>query len=71
LLRLALSGGLPIVAHHQLVYEYRDVLSRPATLGGSGPTFAKAEIVPAHLIALASPVNVRYLWRPNLAGRRR
>jgi hypothetical protein len=32
LLRLALSGGLPIVAHHKLVYvvyEYRDVLSRP------------------------------------------
>lgn len=66
LLRRALLGGLPLVVHHKLVYEYRDVLSRPRTLAGSSLTFAEAEIVLAHLVAGAASVDVRYLWRPNL-----
>jgi predicted nucleic acid-binding protein len=66
LVRRALSGDLPLVVHHKLVYEYRDVLSRPETLQGSGLSFADVELVLAHLVISAATVDVRYLWRPNL-----
>ena len=66
LLRLALQGRLPLVLHHKLVYEYRDVLGRPACLADTSVTLADAEILLAHLQALADEIEVRYLWRPNL-----
>jgi putative PIN family toxin of toxin-antitoxin system len=66
ILRRALSNDLPLVVHPKLLYEYRDVLSRPDTLDGSGITFSEAELVLAHLAARAANVEVRYLWRPNL-----
>ena len=36
LLRRALQGDLPVVVHHKLVYEYRDVLSRQNILASTG-----------------------------------
>ena len=66
IVRRALLGSLPIVMHQKLVYEYRDVLSRPDMLAGNGISFDEAEIVLAHLVARAHAVDVRYLWRPNL-----
>lgn len=66
LLRLALQGHLPLVVHQKLVYEYRDVLGRPASLAGTGITVTEAETVLAHLVAVAEEIEVRYLWRPNL-----
>lgn len=66
LLRRALAGDLPLVVHHKLIYEYRDVLSRSGILGESEITFAEIEIVLAQLLVRAAIVDVRYLWRPNL-----
>ena len=66
LVRRALQGELPLVVHQKLVYEYRDVLSRPTTLADTGLAWADAELVLAHLVARAQEVHVRYLWRPNL-----
>ena len=59
-------GELPLVVHQKLVYEYRDVLSRPDLLAESGLAFSEVEIVMAQLVASAAEVDVRYLWRPNL-----
>lgn len=67
LVRRALLGDLPVVVHQKLVYEYRDVLSRPGTLAGTGISFPETEAVLAQLVAVATEVDVRYLWRPNLA----
>ena len=66
-IRRALLGDLPMVTHHKLVYEYRDVLSRPEILAGTGISFGEAEIVLAQLVGRANEVDVRYLWRPNLS----
>ena len=59
-------GDLALVVHQKLVYEYRDVLSRPDILAETGLAWADIELVLAHLVASAHEVEVRYLWRPNL-----
>ncbi len=66
IVRRALLGDLPLVVHQKLVYEYRDVLSRPDILAQTGLAWADVEVVLAHLVASAHEVVVRYLWRPNL-----
>lgn len=66
IVRLALMGDLPLVVHQKLVYEYRDVLSRPDILAETGLAWDDIERVLAHLVASAQEVEVRYLWRPNL-----
>ena len=66
IVRRALLGDLPLVVHQKLVYEYRDVLSRPDILAQTGLAWAEIEVVLAHLVASADEVAVRYLWRPNL-----
>lgn len=66
LVRRALQGDLPLVTHHKLVFEYRDVLSRADILAQTGLGWADIELVLAHLVASAHEVDVRYLWRPNL-----
>ncbi len=66
IVRRALLGELPLVVHHKLVYEYRDVLSRPEILAETGISCREVEIVLAQLIADATEIDVRYLWRPNL-----
>ncbi len=59
-------GELPVVVHQKLVYEYRDVLSRPEILSATGLSWPQIEVVLGHLVAHAEEVEVRYLWRPNL-----
>jgi predicted nucleic acid-binding protein len=66
IVRRVLMGDLPLVVHQKLVYEYRDVLSRPDILAETGLAWADIEVVLAHLVASAQEVEVRYLWRPNL-----
>lgn len=66
LLRRAMAGGLDLVIHHKLVWEYRDVLSRPQILAEIGLPFEEIEVVLAHLVKRAIKVDVRFLWRPNL-----
>lgn len=66
IVRRTLMGDLPLVVHQKLVYEYRDVLSRPDILAQTGLAWADIEVVLAHLVASAYEVEVRYLWRPNL-----
>jgi predicted nucleic acid-binding protein len=64
--RQVLQGDLPLVIHHKLVYEYRDVLSRPPILASTGLSWAEVETVLAHLVAMAHEIDIHYLWRPNL-----
>lgn len=66
LLRWALEDILPLVIHPKLVYEYRDVLSRPVNLSALPFTWEDIEIILAQLVSVAQPVEIRYLWRPNL-----
>lgn len=66
IVRRALLGDLPLVVHQKLVFEYRDVLSRPDILAGTQFIWSEIEVVLAHLVASAHEVEVRYLWRPNL-----
>lgn len=66
IVRHALMGNLPLIVHQKLVYEYRDVLSRPEILAETGLARAEIELVLAHLVATAREIEVRYLWRPNL-----
>ena len=66
IVRRVLLGDLPLVVHQKLVYEYRDVLSRPDILAQTGLAWADIEVVLAHLVASAHELAVRYLWRPNL-----
>lgn len=66
IVRRALQGNLSLVVHQKLVYEYRDVLSRPDIVTETGLVWADIEVVLAHLVANAHEVEVRYLWRPNL-----
>ena len=66
IVRRALLGDLPLIVHQKLVFEYRDVLSRPDILAETGLAWADIEVVLAHLVAGAHEVEVRYLWRPNL-----
>ena len=66
IVRRVLLGDLPLVVHQKLVYEYRDVLSRPDILAQTGLAWPDIEVVLAHLVASAYEVAVRYLWRPNL-----
>lgn len=66
LLQRVLHGELALVVHPKLIYEYRDVLCRPEMLAASGATIQEVEIVLAQLVAKATEVDVRYLWRPNL-----
>ena len=66
IVRRVLLGDLPLVVHQKLVYEYRDVLSRPDILAHTGLAGPDIEVVLAHLVASAPEVAVRYLWRPNL-----
>jgi predicted nucleic acid-binding protein len=66
IVRRAVLGDLPLVVHQKLIYEYRDVLSRPATLAGTDISFQEIEVVLAQLVTEAAEIDVRYLWRPNL-----
>ena len=66
IVRRALMGDLPLVIHQNLVYEYRDVRSRPDILAETGLAWADIEMMLAHLVVSAQEVEVRYLWRPNL-----
>lgn len=66
IVRHALMGNLPLIVHQKLVYEYRDVLSRPDVLAETGLDWPEIELVLAHLVASAHEIEVRYLWRPNL-----
>lgn len=66
IVRRALTGDLPLVVHHKLVYEYRAVLSRSEVVAQTGLSWEEIELVLAHLVASAHEVEVRYLWRPNL-----
>lgn len=42
------------------------MLSRPEILAATQLSFDEIELVLAHLVAVATEIDVRYLWRPNL-----
>jgi len=66
LMRRVLQGKLPIVMHHKLLVEYRDVLSRPDILDGFIFSVDEIEEILARMVVEAHEVKINYLWRPNL-----
>ena len=66
-LRLALTGKLPVVCHYKLLSEYREVLFRMVMGWESEFSRDQVERLLAAIVTAAQEVEVRYLWRPNLA----
>lgn len=66
LIRLVLQGKMPIVMHHKLLAEYRDVLTRPSILDSLVFSWEEIEKIVARMVVEATEVKVNYLWRPNL-----
>jgi putative PIN family toxin of toxin-antitoxin system len=66
LIRLVLQGKLPVVMHHKLLAEYRDVLSRPDIIDGLSFSWEEIEQIVAGMVVEAHEVKINYLWRPNL-----
>lgn len=65
-LRLALLGEIPVVCHHKLLSEYRDVLFRMVRRGELIFSRDQVERLLAAFVTAAQEVEVRFLWRPNL-----
>ncbi len=65
-LRRVFLGELPIVMHPKLLWEYRDVLGRQEIAAALTLSPQEVESLLAYLVHIASEVNIRYLWRPNL-----
>ena len=65
-LRRVILGELTIVMHPKLLWEYRDVLGRQEIAATLTLSPQEVESLLAYLVHIASEVNVRYLWRPNL-----
>jgi putative PIN family toxin of toxin-antitoxin system len=64
--RLIASRRLVPLATPPLFLEYEDVLKGPAQRLAHGRTEDKIDAFLAELAALAEPVGVRFLWRPQL-----
>ena len=66
LLLAALDRRVAILASVPLILEYESVLTRPEQLHEIGITAAEIGEVLDALIAVAEPVVLRFLWRPQL-----
>jgi putative PIN family toxin of toxin-antitoxin system len=66
ILRRALSGELPIIMQHKLLWEYRDVTARPDLASRFALNADEVTRLIARIAHIAYEIPVRYLWRPNL-----
>jgi len=65
-LRLVASRKVVILATPPLFLEYEEVLKRPEQRLAHGLSLPKIEEVLAELAALIEPVEVHFLWRPQV-----
>jgi len=64
---MVLLGEVPAVCHYKLLSEYREVLQRMAKRGEIIYSPDQLERLLAAYVAATHEVEVRFLWRPNLA----
>jgi putative PIN family toxin of toxin-antitoxin system len=66
LLLAAFDGRIEMLVSVPLVLEYEAVITRPQLLKAVGMTIVEAESVLDAILATAVPVEMRFLWRPQL-----
>lgn len=66
LLLAAFDGRLVILASVPLMLEYEAVLTRPGQLEETGLTVEETNAVLDAVAAVAEPVTLRFMWRPQL-----
>lgn len=66
ILRHVRHGQITMVASVSLFMEYEAVCTRPEHLAAAGLDSGQARIYLDALAALVEPVNIHYLWRPQL-----
>jgi putative PIN family toxin of toxin-antitoxin system len=66
LLLSALDGGVLVIASVPLMIEYESVLTRPHHLSATGLSVEETNAVLDALAAVAEPIRLRFLWRPQL-----
>lgn len=66
LLRQVLMGRRVALASVPLFVEYEEVLTRPEHLKAAGATAADVRNLLDVLAGVVQPVEIRYLWRPQL-----
>jgi len=66
LLLAALDRRVEVLASVPLILEYESVLTRPEQLDEIGITAAEIGDVLEAIVAVAEPVVLRFLWRPQL-----
>ena len=65
-LRAALTGGYTLLATPPVFLEYEAVLKRSEHLAAAGATLAQVDAILDALAAVLEPVEVSFLWRPQL-----
>ena len=65
-LAAAAKGAFAMFASPPLFFEYEEVMKRPEHLLKSGMSIAQVDRALRDLAALIVPVDVRFLWRPQL-----
>ena len=66
LLRRVLREEIAVALTVALALEYEAVAARPEHLAAAGLSEAEARVVIDAVIAVARPVETRFLWRPHL-----
>ena len=65
-LRLVATGQLDLIATPPLFLEYEDVLKRPEQRLAHGLSLEEVDTFLAELAALIKPVDVHFVWRPQI-----
>lgn len=66
LLTMASDGGFELLASLPLMIEYEAVLTRPEQLDAIGLSAAEVNEILDAVAKVATPVPLRFLWRPRL-----
>jgi putative PIN family toxin of toxin-antitoxin system len=66
LVRLAAQGQITLLMSVAIALEYEAVCLRPANRKAAGLSEAEMHVFLDGLVAIAEPVTMRFLWRPQL-----
>ena len=66
IVRAAREGRATLLLSVALAMEYEAICTQPEHRTAAGLSSAEAEIYVTALIAMAEPVSIRYIWRPQL-----
>lgn len=66
LVRAVRNQKLVMLATPPLFFEYEQVVTRPEQMKAAGASIAEADAFLDVLAAILTPVDVHYLWRPQL-----